>query len=62
MENQMKADLRADGFIWIIAETPSEAFALKHLTDVKPCYHCNQFKVPLAIDNTILDRGRQVKT
>jgi hypothetical protein len=53
----MKAELKSDGYIHIVAETVAEAFALKHLAPLenKPCEKCGQNKIPVMFDCSILN-------
>jgi hypothetical protein len=53
----MKAEIKKDGYIWIIAETPTEAFALKKLTDdvEQPPQSIDHKPVPIVIDCSVLN-------
>lgn len=55
----MKAEIRKDGFIWIIAENATEAFALNHLvpagSKAEVCKECKQVKIPVVIDVSVLN-------
>lgn len=51
----MKAEIRKDGYIHIIAETATEAFALKAIHPLgKGCKHCGQIPTKVVIDGSIL--------
>jgi hypothetical protein len=54
----MKAEITREGYIRVIAETPEEAFAIKHLTPVGEdytCETCGYAKSPMLFDCTILN-------
>lgn len=38
----MKAEIRDGGILWIVAENPCEALALKSITGNKVCKECGQ--------------------
>lgn len=52
----MKAEIRKDGHLWIIAETPTEAFAIKHLFPLndKRCKECGKIE---SLSRLILDES-----
>ena len=53
----MKTEIKTNGYIHIIAETATEAFALKYLTPLenKPCEKCGQIKIPVMFDCSVLN-------
>ena len=51
---QMFVEITEKGSILISAETPAEAFALKHLIGYTPCEECGQVKMPIVIDLSVI--------
>jgi hypothetical protein len=53
----MKAELKSNGYIHIVAETIAEAFALEYLSPIKdePCEKCGQKKVLIMFNCDILN-------
>lgn len=52
----MKAEIRKDGFIWIIAETATEAFALNHMAPglAPKCAECGNADQKVVVDCSLL--------
>ena len=61
----MRCEIRADGFVYIIAKTVTEAVALKSMARDKACDECGDSGMPVIVDYSVLsnkkDTGRKVK-
>jgi len=58
----MKAEIRVGGELWIIAENPCEALALKHIIGDDVCEKCGQIQCNgrLTFDASALDNYEAV--